>query len=90
MSEIPRWRRTVLRTGIVIVLLNGAYFIVGLSMASSFIRSDSAYGWFISSGMLCGAISFVCGILGKGIHRWKLVVGAGVETLVWWFMAVGG
>jgi hypothetical protein len=89
MSEIPSWRRIVLKAGIFVVFLNAAYFIVGFSLSSSFIRSDSAVGWFISSGMLFGAIAFVCGMLGKGPHRWKLVAGACVETFIWWFMAVG-
>ncbi len=90
MSEIPRWRRVVLTAGIAIALLNPAYFIVGINFASSLIRSDSAYGRFVATGILFGVIAFACGILGKGPHRWKVIVGACVETLVWWGMAVIG
>jgi hypothetical protein len=90
MSEICRLRRIVLAAGIVIVLLNPVYFILTLNLGSSLIRSDSAYGRFLFSGVLLGAFSLLCGVLGKGPHRWKVVVGAGVETFLWWFMAVGG
>jgi len=90
MSEIPRWRRITLSVGIVIALLSPVYFVIGLNFGSSLIRSDKRYGNFIVSGIVLGVSSLVCGIAGEGAHRWTLILGAAVEIVLWWFMAVGG
>jgi hypothetical protein len=89
MSEFPTWRKRLFIAGIVITLLGPAYFVVGLNVCSHAFRLDIAVGRFILSGIVLSVFALICGICGKGPHRWTLIVGSCVEAILWWFMAVG-
>jgi hypothetical protein len=89
VTDIPAWRKRVLKTSIILVLVNPVFFIVALGLTSSFKYSNNIWGNLIFSGVLVGIVSLVCGLFGNGFHRWKVVATAFFEMMVWWFMAVG-
>jgi len=75
--------------GVVLVLTNPVFFVVALNLVAHLGASDRVWGDFIVIGALAGIVSLLCGFVGKGQHRWKVVTAAFCETFVWWFMAVG-
>ncbi len=89
MSDLPAWRERILHSGIAIALLSLVYFFSGVNFGRSMLHSDRAFGWFIVSGFFLSVVALACGIVGRGAHRWKLILGAAVEAFLWWFMAVG-
>jgi hypothetical protein len=89
MTEIPRWRKQVLKVSHVIVCVNPVFFIITLNLVRSLGLSDKVWGDFIVSGFLLGVISVTCGAFGKGPYRLMSILAGGGETLIWWLMAVG-
>jgi hypothetical protein len=84
------WRDRALQAGFVLMWTNISYwaFIFPFQGMDLF-SSEKSYGYVVVIGFLLGVGTLVCGLIGKGRRRWAMVTVAFVETLWWWFMAVG-
>jgi hypothetical protein len=91
VSEIPLWRARIFRTGRTLVLLNGAFFFVMIPLHgfSLFGNSDKVLGNIVGVGFIVGIASLAAGLFGERGSRWGVTTVACVETVLWWFMAVG-
>jgi hypothetical protein len=87
VNELRPLRSRVFSISVALAILNPIYFLIAINLASRF--SDKVWGNFIVVGVLVGLISLACGLVGRGGGRWMLILVTCVETIVWWFMAVG-
>jgi hypothetical protein len=87
VSEPRPWRGRVFSIGVGLAVLNPIYFLIATNLASRF--SAKVWGNFIVVGVLIGLLSLACGLFGQGQRRWTLIIITCVETIFWWFMAVG-
>jgi hypothetical protein len=89
MNVAPGWREKALKTSVVLVLINPAYYFVAISVGSEWKASEAIWIHFLQVGWLMAFVSLVCAAIGRGPHRWKSVVAAAIENLFWWFMGIG-
>jgi len=87
-SKILEW---VYRAGFVVFILDSLFWFAAFRTAPTiFMHSDAAYRNVVLIGLFASLVSLFCGLIGKGKLQIVLVIGAVLETGLWWFMGIGG